>query len=370
MKQKTNIRGTGRQIGHTCFATLAGPTIERTLLSSDKIANNRGQFCYLIFSDAKFGVDNNTAKIIEHPQALVINEPTDLAKHWGGHKKRVILQSPYLEHYPDWFWDESKKHTNLTLVFNGYGISLSDWHKGHYDNDSYKYFHEIGSPDLFGFVGQLIRRPRKARWVADPVSVKIRGRVHQREHKIKRDILWAPHWSQVWFSNETGYSRFAGALAPITNHLKLNPCTSLTFRPHPILGQALASLVEGGLSESREVTITKNKILPVLPQFLEFISLPNVRTSSCSLVTDVLSHHRLVTEGVSIIAYWAMTGKQMAVFRDSQSPAFNLLGKLLMTFSTRVSSAEELSTWLSQPIVKSMSVKQTSLRLISRILIR
>ena len=86
---------------------------------------------------------------------------------------------------------------------------------------------------------------------------------------------------------------------------------------------------------------------PYLDLFQKLLSLSNVRLSRDSLPNDILSSDALLTEGVSIIGYWASTGKPMAVYRDENSPEFGANGKLLLEQVTKVANPSEILVWLN-----------------------
>ena len=78
------------------------------------------------------------------------------------------------------------------------------------------------------------------------------------------------------------------------------------------------------------------------------LDLPNVTFSDKSLVEDVLESSALVTDGVSIIGYWASTGKPMLIIRDKDSANFNnYVIDLIKSVDARA-PGKEIENWLDQ----------------------
>ena len=160
------------------------------------------------------------------------------------------------------------------------------------------------------------------------------------------DLLWAPHWTQTWFSSPYGYSRFLDALPVMTKFLEANPSVSVTFRPHPILNDAIDAIVGELEPDSREVRSVALDIKDHKSNIELFLSKPNMKRSTRTMIEDIHQHHALLTDGISIIAYWAVTGKKIAVMRDEHSPPFNSLGRALSFFLPQLKDRSSLEKWL------------------------
>ncbi len=87
----------------------------------------------------------------------------------------------------------------------------------------------------------------------------------------------------------------------------------------------------------------------------------SVQLSGSSLAEDVLRSSHLLTEGVSIIAYWATTGKPILVITDDESPQFNSDGKRLLDQIEKAKNEFEISNWLANQNFVSESEKSNSL---------
>ena len=342
---------------HICLALIPDETQEKMLLWGEMLSANGIDYCNLIVPCARHS-ENAWSRYPTLAGGRVVRSQIDLNRHWTPKHTAVVLQSPYLEDYPDWFWAEKVTNHNLEFIYTGYGIALSNWNAGHYRLPSFKLVDKLGVTDVLAYVGAFIHQPLKARLIPDPQARLLSNSPSSR--KPEHTLLWAPHWSQNWFGNSRGYSRFKESLIPITNFLRNNPEKTLTFRPHPILKEALNCLTANVNPASEEERVTLDSVKNLEIQYSDFISLPNVALSRSSLVDDILNHQNLITDGVSIIAYWGLTGKPMVVWRDSDSPGFNSLGSLLNLFLTKVKSQEELTLFMKQDNIEWRSRISTS----------
>jgi hypothetical protein len=66
------------------------------------------------------------------------------------------------------------------------------------------------------------------------------------------------------------------------------------------------------------------------------------------MIEDVMRSDFLITEGVSIIGYWAATGKPLVVLRDADSPTFNDDGNKLLSGIEQIEDAKSLFEWLKK----------------------
>jgi hypothetical protein len=289
--------------------------------------------------------EGTLAKVEEMKHSIKINGLTDFQEHkdFVGQKNATVLQSPYLEHYPSWLEAEMEKSS---FVYLGYGISLSNWHDGHYRLPIFQKLRIRGVDNLLSYIPAKVRHWRSTKLLGDGLMQNLMNSNTESDGGLE-GLLWAPHWSQSWFGSAKGYSRFIDALDPILRYLGASPEHCVTFRPHPILLEAIKVTLGSDSSKNREVISTAVLLEPFRAEIQSLLESPRLRVSNQSLTKDVLQHSRLVTEGVSIIAYWAITGKPMAIWRDKDSPKFNAMGTFLSLLFTRVRSAEELYLWLA-----------------------
>lgn len=117
--------------------------------------------------------------------------------------------------------------------------------------------------------------------------------------------------------------------------------------------EAIWSLRQNGREiENREaLKVLRYEIFSDISRnLLELLNYENVELSSKTLIVDVIRSTHLITEGVSIIAYWATTGKPILVVRDSNTPQFNDEGRLLVEKLQTGSNVEEISDWVSKVV--------------------
>ena len=329
---------------HICFATVGSSTIEHVQNHAAYLEKFRISYCLQIFPNVSYSHEGTLAKIEEMKHSIKINGLRDFQEHKDlvGQKSATVLQSPYLEHYPSWLEAEMEKSS---FVYLGYGISLSNWHYGHYRMPIFQKLKIRGVDNLLSYIPAKVRHWRSTKLLGDGLMQNLMHGSTASDDGLE-GLLWAPHWSQSWFASAKGYSRFIDALDPILRYLGASPEHSVTFRPHPILLDAISVTLGNDSSKNREVISTAVSLDPFRAEIQRLMDSPGLRVSNQSLTKDVLQHSRLVTEGVSIIAYWGITGKPMAIWRDKDSPKFNALGTFLSLLFTRVRSAEELNVWL------------------------
>jgi hypothetical protein len=177
---------------------------------------------------------------------------------------------------------------------------------------------------------------------------------------MNKTILWASYWSTSWIEGIKGFNRFEETLSVILDFFAQNKEQRLVFRPHPILREALLALPDG--SVSREVQTVRNSCSKTNTKYLlqELLTLENVVLSNSSLLQDLLLADQLVTDGVSLISYWATTGRPMCLIRDQDTPALNLSGMYLIKKLDTASNFDEIKKWLTRSASAKRSVKRRS----------
>lgn len=328
---------------HVCFAIFAAGTLEHIVQHASILESHNIEFCYLVFSDSKFADKSIESSILALARSWQVRNQLELKGHLKEKSTLLVVQSPYEEHYPEWFWPSTAESKS---AYFGYGISMSSWTNGHYKLEVFNKLNFIACNNPFEFVGMLRHHPKSAITARDELLSSIHKDA-RKYHVSNSETLWAPHWSQEWFEKTKGYSRFLESIDVVTEYLQNNPNRSITFRPHPILAQAIGEMIRGVDSRSREVISVRVRIEPRKAEIERLYSLQNFTVSTSSLRDDILSHIRLLTDGISIIGYWSITGKEIAIMRDSESPDLNTLGKVLVFFLKKINSENELKNWLS-----------------------
>ena len=240
-----------------------------------------------------------------------------------------IVQTPVLnEHFHPKFLKMLLRSGNASYA--NYGLNLSDKAEYHYNLESYSRFTNVlvsSQIDRDGLIKAGIMASKIIQ-IGNPLVFELSFELEKTYavggpmDSIK--ILWAPHWSSTW-------SNWEQTLPTFLNLLNSSPEISVTFRPHPLLLSGLRNELPEGYGFAAP---SEPERLVQLHAFLEH---DRVELSSSSLVDDCCRNDILVTDGVSIIGFWATTGKPLAVLRRQDSPPF---GPQIKFFE---SSLEEIS---------------------------
>jgi len=259
----------------------------------------------------------------------------------------LFLSTPYPEHYPKWLIQG-----NYKLAYAGYGLTLSNWVDGHFSSGMIRKCAILlagSESEYLGYSG-VCEDSQATILTGNPLMWEIRNSTSKNQVTKKQveQILWAPHWTATWFESSVGFSRWRESIGPILSFAETNPKVRILVRPHPILLEAISA------SQKVENSYYKREILAslragdssYLDLFQKLLTLRNVKLSCDPLPSDILNSDALLTEGVSIIGYWASTGKPMAVYRDENSPDFGANGRLLLEQVTKVANPSEILDWL------------------------
>lgn len=323
--------------GHICLASLPLNTAEHLAILAREASDLGFDVCWLSFdseemSDSLGGLREGTT---------AISSRDDFVAHLESHKSvAVFLQSTYPEHYPEWFWGVSAQ---TQFCFAGYGAILDTWEWGHYQLPSLKSCAWLLAETEFVRDKYLEHGNDPSRVVVtgNPLMYELRRRLSGsgETRAPRRTILWAPHWSMTWFEYKRGYSRWQETVHAVLQVAKDAASVDFVVRPHPLfLRQLSQGLDDDSGANSDEYT----------KAFHELLQLDNVSLSSSGFVDDILRSDVLLTDGIGIIAYFAVTGRPMAVIRDSDTPPFNSAGQRLVRASDVVSNTDEIAAWLSE----------------------
>ena len=264
----------------------------------------------------------------------------------------LFLNTPYKEHQPKWL-----TKVNFQFAYAGYGLKLTNWESGQFSGEMISKCKLLIADSEYDFLGynKLSKDSKKILLVGNPLMWQIRDqklREPIKRFKVKQ-ILWAPHWSQSWFEFSRGYSRWLEKAATIYEVAKSNPEIKFVFRPHPILRYGLfEELNKNNKIYHREIqnSLDTEKVELEIKIIKEFLALPNVTLSTGTMSEDIFQSDALITSGLSIIGYWATTGKPMAIYRDSDTPPMGVNGEKLLLSSEIVNNTSELLTWMQKII--------------------
>jgi hypothetical protein len=263
----------------------------------------------------------------------------------------MFLQSPYEEHYPDWF---ENIHAEINFAYSGYSINLADYYPGTYGSSIVRnsQFLLAGSQDELNGYKTVARADAIVLLTGNPLLFQLRKMIAENKDHPKKllRILWAPHWTNSWQNSTGGFARWGIALEAIHKFARQNLDIEIVFRPHPLLRAAIdAELSKGKILKNRESIKSResDEFRAFVPELKEFLRLKNVEVSKDTMLQDVYQSDLLVTEGLSIIAYWAATGKPILVLRDEKSPKFNSEGEELLATMDQTNVAKEILSWLN-----------------------
>jgi hypothetical protein len=310
---------------------------------------------HLVSSDSQLHVDSRS--ILDHYRSKK--------------SKAIFLQSPYPEHYPSWF---SSLQSDVSFAYAGYGINLSNYFEGQFNTPLIQMCRYLlaASPYEVGGYQKYLEQDSTVLFSGNPLMYELRRAIHNEmrdQAQFKPQLLWAPHWSKDWINGTQGFAQWRRTIGVVLDFANSNPMIEIVVRPHPILREAiLASLFENRKMTNRESlkTIDLNLDLDQLNNFAKLLNLPNVTMSGNTMLEDVLWASHLLTDGVSIIGYWATTGKPMLVIESQGGSPFNEDGKLIVSSTDSAVTVEEISLWLNQANFNSPTPTNVDLQALSR----
>jgi hypothetical protein len=282
----------------------------------------------------------------------------------------IFLQTPYMEHYPNWLLSFHRK-----FAYAGYGLPMTDWEEGHFGQEFVKKSTLLIAGSSYEFQGykEIINSEADVVFSGNPMMWKLRQELTKQNVDFDQglQLLWAPHWSPSWFNSNRGFSRWKECLHPILEFSRTNPNVKVLIRPHPILSLALES------QKARNASLLDHEVFSVQSEeyfeenlrfYNELLRLKNVSVSQNNLISDVLNSDFLLTEGLSIIGYWASTGKPIAVYRDQDSPTFSGIGESLLKEVEVLNSSDSVVNWLSSLNAQKSKLKNERLMELSEVL--
>ena len=331
---------------HYCIQILKTRTLEHQIELKNEGEELGYEPCTLMFPDNSFS-DLSMPNEASHQKGVMqVDSEEMLLQHISDKKsKGLFLQSPYDEHHPPWMMDTQ---LDGMFLYAGYGLNLSNWRYGHFELPIFSRCNSIFADNPISYSEFNVRYGKSAFPTGNPLMWRIRREISERENATSNRILWAPHWSASWLESQRGFSRWEDSVAEMKAWAERNQSTTIVFRPHPILKIAFDSLISSDPLLNREakslMSSVRNK--KSVERILEFLRLPNVEVSIQTMREDVLRCDKMFTDGVSIIGYWMATGKPIAVWRDAESPPFNLEGETLIRHADIVNSKSSLRKWL------------------------
>gem|GEM_PF-2223809 len=223
-----------------------------------------------------------------------------------------------------------KIQRQIPVVYSGYGLPISRWD----ESAPLPFLQEVCNLIILRSSSEEERirdlgLSHKAIAAGDPLLHDvITARRFWQESSGYRSLLWAPHWSKK-ISGARGFYNWRWTVGPLLRHMRKNPNLKLVVRAHPFLFRP-------GSEFSRHRNVRK------------LFSLPNVSNSDSSLIRDIERADALITDGVSIIGYFAATGKPLVITNHLLfRPPFSFEGKKLAGAARRVSTSWGVKRFLA-----------------------
>ena len=241
----------------------------------------------------------------------------------------VWLQNLYEELRPaEWrnLW------TRAPLVYSGYGVHLAEWDEGHFQISMQR------NVSLVLASNQEEQRkylespfpPGDCLLTGDPFMFTVRETGVDRGGTRENNYLWAPHWTPSWPGKPQGFANWQWSVKPLFLFFKERPHERLVVRPHPFMKPELGSW-------------------SARYYYRRLLELPNVERSKASLLQDILASRVLLSDGVSILAYFGATGKPVVFLENPKSPSpFSEQGRQLLSSAVSVGTSRELFRVLGQ----------------------
>jgi hypothetical protein len=142
-----------------------------------------------------------------------------------------------------------------------------------------------------------------------------------------------PHWTFKWMDGGKGFARWPEMFEGILTFAKSNPQFKILIRVHPLMDNP--NIVETDFKWS----YVKHKLE----------SESNITFSNDSLVDDIISSKFLISDGVTPIAYFGMTGKPVCYFKGvGEFGPFNENGLKIVKTTNVASNLDEMFRWINE----------------------
>lgn len=299
----------------------------------DAIQDQFGQLNYpvIVSNDAENGSPQSPSDLREW-----LSEVDPLA---------IFIQTPYLETLPK-LWQQVI--SSQPFCIPGYGPNLS--------GDDFWWGSARGQ---FGLSGHVLARhvfaestatvqafndcgisPNRVLLTGDPLSWSMRRNFCSVTENTVFDLLWAPHWAPYNLTGRRrGYRNIERDAKIVLQFAEAEQTVCL--RAHPLLAKRMAQ-------DSNFLTANQNSQHESLfKTWEELISHKNVTISSATMVEDCLRCTRLLTDGISIIFYWSLTGKPIAISSRPDSPAFATFALPLIAEIPKLLTEVDIINWLA-----------------------
>jgi hypothetical protein len=236
--------------------------------------------------------------------------------------------------YEELFSDEMKTLlTDQSVLYTGYGLPISNWVRGNYGLPFFSLCDLVAAPSPYSkrMFEQSEHAPKETIWTGDPLLFELIHTPTPSSPIKPTTILWAPHWTETWTDGSRGFTRWRETVGPLLKFFNHHASAKLIIRGHPFL----------------KTSSTKDKRFH--KKLLKLQNLDNVSISCDSMKSDISKSDALISDGVSIIAYFAATEKPVGFVKTKNlTPPFNSAGRAISESGSLLSNSKEIKEWLTE----------------------
>lgn len=310
---------------HVCLTAQANSTVEHLAVLARQCEAEGLATCWIDLGEP--GVAEAVRRYSGR-EPVGVGDPRALQKHFRTHRPVAVwLHTPYPEHYPEWFWPIAQRWP-LSYVPYASGFPTGGWEEGQFGLKTFKrctWLLATHEGIRAGYLRNGIQADRVV-LTGGPMAYEVR---HSSATPAERsDLLWAPHWIEDYFG-QGSFSTWRWTAPVILDHAKRHPELRITVRPHPFLETAIDATPDN----------------PDAIRYRELLALPNVHRSSGTVIDDVLGSDALISEGMSLNAYFATTGRPLGMTRGSIAD-FPEEWEQLLGVCDALATPEEAAAWL------------------------
>jgi hypothetical protein len=241
----------------------------------------------------------------------------------------VIMQTPY-DHMKSDAW-RTLGPEQAFMVYSGYSVWIAEWDEGAHGLAFFERCSLVLASSQFEKASfeHSEYPPLAVTWSGDPLMWEA-AHAPAPESSASR-ILWTPHWTEKWVDGSPGFASWKTTVHDVLAVARRRPEATFVVRRHPLFK------IEGDDAQSRRAA----------KAFRQLEDLPNVEYSDSSMMRDMAESTAHLTDGVGIIAYYAMFGKPQAVIRLKRRwPPYNAAGKAIVNTFDSLYSSRDVRRWL------------------------
>lgn len=318
-----------RKTEHICLTALPNSTLEHMQVLAQQAAAENLDVCWLDLGHEP-GI---SAAVQEYAGRLpvAVHDEAALLRHVKKHRPvSVWLHTPYPEHYPAWFWRAAEE---FPLAYTPYGATIpaTVWEEGAYGLETFKKCAWLLASDEDLRDGWLAHGVPAERIVlaGDKMYYEIRRRAQ--ESFDRRDLLWAPHWIEDMFGKGS-LATWRETAPVLLRYAERHPDTSVVVRPHPFLEKR----IDEAPVDDQDASL-----------YRRLLAMPNVHRSNRTLVEDVLGSDALISEGMSVLLYFATLGRPIGMLQGTLTEVADVYLEILAA-SDALPTQEATEAWLER----------------------